>query len=395
MTAADGPAADPEPRWIADDASFAAVLDEIAAAPVYGLDTEFHRERTYFAHLALLQLVWPGGLVLVDPLAVDIGPFARVLDGDGACVMHAAVQDLEILRRACGTTPRHLFDTQIAAGFLGYSSPGLGMLVQRELGVALPKTDRLANWMARPLPPGADEYAAADVAHLLTLQDRLVAALEERGRLGWALDECELARLRAVEEPDPERAWWRIKEARQLRGRAAGVAQALAAWRERRAAELDRPIRFVLSDLAIVAMAQRPPTTEAALGQVRGLEERMRRGKGAAELLAVIAAGRELPAEQLHLPASEGPLDKARRATASLVAAWVAQRARDLDLDPSILATRADVESLLAGRGSRLAEGWRADVAGEPIRALASGEAALAVDPGGQLVLEERSHRTL
>jgi ribonuclease D len=386
----------PEPdatpfRWVGDDATFAEVLDDLATADVYCLDTEFHRERTYHARLALLQLAWHDQIVLVDPIAVDVGPLAKVLDGPGTCVMHAASQDLEILARVCGTVPKRLFDTQTAAGFLGFSSVGLGGLLQAELDRTVPKADRLTDWLVRPLSEGALAYAASDVAHLEELQAKLVAQLEERGRLQWALDECEVQRSRSSAPNDPARAWWRIKEARALRGRAAAVAQSLAAWRERRAAEVDRPVRFLLADLALVSMAQRPPQSEADLGRVRGLDEGKRKGSAARELLGAVAEGVELPLEAVQAPPADG-VDRSRRAAASLVSAWAAQRARDLQIDAAILATRSDIESLLMGEPSRLATGWRHEVMGEPIRALAAGEASLALDPDGRLILERRSH---
>jgi ribonuclease D len=366
------------------------VLEALSGADVYGLDTEFHRERTYHAHLALLQVAWPGGIAVIDPLAVDVAPLGRVLGGPGLCVMHAASQDLEILARVCGTIPGRLFDTQVAAGFVGYSSVGLGGLVQGELGIKLPKADRLTDWLARPLPDGAVDYAACDVVHLHELQEILVSKLRDRGRLQWAEDECEVHRTRATSGQAPERAWWRIKEARSLRGRAAAVAQSLGAWRERKAAEVDRPVRFILADLALVAMAQRPPTSEDDLRRVRGLDDGKRRGGAAKELLEAVAAGLESSLESVEVPPVDG-VDRSRRAAASLVSAWAAQRARELDIDAAILATRSDIEQLLMVGGGRLSSGWRHDVVGEPIRALAAGEASLAVDQRGHLVLETRS----
>lgn len=376
--------------WVDDDIGFAGLLEQLATADVYGLDTEFHRERTYHARLALLQLSWRGGVAVVDPLAVDVAGLAEVLRGPGVCVMHAASQDLEILDRVCGTVPQRLFDTQVAAGFLGYSSVGLGGLVLGELGVKLPKADRLTDWLARPLGEDAVTYAAADVAHLHELYDVLTAKLEARGRRQWAEDECEVNRTRAAAAPNPDRAWWKIKEARSLRGRAAAVAQTMAAWRERRAAELDRPVRFLLADLAMVSMAQRPPTTEDDLKRVRGLDEGKRRGSAAKELLGVVAEGLALDLDAVQVPPSEG-VDRSRRAVASLVSAWAAQRAKELDIDAAILATRADIEMFLMDGGGRLANGWRNDVVGWPIRALAEGSASLAVDESGRLVLETRS----
>ena len=175
------------------------VVDELAAADVYGLDTEFHRERTYHARLALLQLSWPGGIAVVDPPPVDVAPLAAVLDGPGLCVMHAASQDLEILARVCGTVPSRLFDTQVAAGFVGYSSVGLAGLVQGELGVKLPKADRLTDWLARPLPGGRRRPTPPPTSPTSTsCTTGSSAKLEARGRLQWALDECEVHRTRAA-----------------------------------------------------------------------------------------------------------------------------------------------------------------------------------------------------
>lgn len=118
-------------RWIDDAAVLESLVDELASCEAYALDTEFHRERTYFPQLALIQLAWQGGIALVDPLAVDVSPLARLLEGPGLAVVHAAEQDLEVLEKACGTVPTRLFDTQIAAGFLGQVSPSLVNLVER------------------------------------------------------------------------------------------------------------------------------------------------------------------------------------------------------------------------------------------------------------------------
>ena len=330
---------------------------------------------------------------MVDPLVVDVAPLRRLLDSDETCIMHAASQDLEILERACGAVPRHLVDTQIAAGFVGLGSPGLGVLLQRRLGVHLPKADRLTDWLRRPLGDDALTYAAADVAHLHGLWADLSTELAARGRLQWTLDECDQTRERHRQPADPDTAWWRIKEARRLKGRARGVAQAVAAWRERRAQVLDRPVRHVLPDLAVVAMAERPPRARADLARVRGLDGRHTRGGAADELLAAVAAGGSLGEDELHLPPRDG-VDPTFRPAVTLASAYVSQLARDEDLDASLVATRADIEALVRQDGtSRLLEGWRKDVAGAPVQQLLEGDLALAFDGEGSLVLEARSHR--
>ena len=385
----------PEFRWVEDAGGLAALIESIGAGDSYALDTEFHRERTYYAQLALLQIAAGGQITLIDPLAVDISPLREVLVRPVPCLMHAAAQDLAILERACGVLPAQLVDTQVAAGFVGLGSPGLGTLLQRRLGVHLPKADRLTDWLRRPLEPDAASYAAADVAHLHALWESLATELEARGRRGWALDECETLRQRYSEIADLDQAWWRIKDARRLRGRSRCVAQEVAAWRERRAQQSDKPVRHVLPDLALVAMAERPPRTRTDLQRVRGLDGRHLRGGAASELLDAIVAGLDLDERALQIPDRDG-VDPMLRPAVTLASAWVSQIARDLDLDPSLLATRADIESLVRGDGdSRLLSGWRGEVAGEPVRLLLSGRAALAFNGEGSLVLEQRSRQPI
>ena len=372
-------------------------LDELIAVlqdePQYALDTEFHRERTYYPHLALLQVAWAGGIALIDPLVVEVAPFAEVLSGDGVAVLHAADQDLEVLERACGLVPKRLFDTQLVAGFDGLSSPSLSTLIERLLGLRLEKGDQLTDWTRRPLSEAQLSYAASDVAYLLEVKALLEEHLDTSGRLAWAEEECAALIARARPAVVPEESWWRLKHARQLRGRERQIAQAVAAWRERRAQRLDVPTRFVLSDLALVSIAHRPPDSRAGLEAVRGLEARSLGGGVAEELLAAIRAGITMAPGELRLPPGP-PADAVARPAAALGAAWVAGRARELRIDTTLLATRADLAAFFRETPEgRLTTSWRNELVGEPLRQLAGGELALAVGPDGGLVLEERSFR--
>jgi ribonuclease D len=255
----------------------------------------------------------------------------------------------------------------------------------------LPKGDRLTDWLRRPLGGDARTYAAADVAHLLPLTDRLRGGLEAKGRLQWAEDECEQLRQRSLSPKDPNESWWRVKEARSLRGKAVGVAQAVAAWRERRAGEVDQPIRFVLPDLALVGIAQKPPTDAEGLRRVRGLDDRHLRGPASAQILAAVAEGLAMSRDDYRLPPA-GDVDRDLRPAVTLVSAWISQLSRDLGIDTTILATRGDLESFLRGDAdARLASGWRAEAVGDAIGALVGGDAALAFEGGGRLTLERRS----
>ncbi len=385
----------PTHRWIGEQRGFEILLEELAGAPAFGLDTEFHRERSYFPHLDLVQLAWPGGVALVDPLAIDLSALAGLLGGGGVVVAHAAEQDLEVLDRACGSVPARLFDTQVAAGFLGMSTPSLSGLAERLLNRRLAKGDRLTDWSRRPLTPAQRAYAAADVEHLLDLHDVLAGQLAARGRLAWAEEECQLLVSRDRRPPDPDQAWWRIKAARQLRGTARGVAQSVAAWRERAAVSSDRPARVVLPELALLSIAHQPPRSLAELHQVRGLEGRRLKGPVATELLDAVARGLALDGGRICLP-PDAALDGAQRPGAALAMAWVAQRAAELHIDAGLLATRADVQALLAPEPSgRLTSGWRHELVGQELTRLGAGEAALAMSHHGTLVCEARSHQPI
>jgi ribonuclease D len=383
----DGPVT---PILVDDAAGLADLVADLRGEPRYALDTEFHGERSYWPRLALVQVGWSGGVALVDPLSVDPEPLGELLAGPACMIAHAADQDLGILERACGRPPSRLFDTQVAAGFLGLGSPSLATLVERVLGVRLGKGDRLTDWTRRPLHADQLAYAAADVEHLLALHDELVRRLEDAGRLDWALDECEERRRRVRARPEPEVAWWRVKGARQLRGRSRGVAQEVSAWRERTAEALDVPPRYVLSDLALVGIVHRPPTTPAELQAIRGVDARSLRDGTARELLAAVGRGLALTPSELRLPEPDR-IDRSLAPAVTVLGAWLAQRATELDLDPAALATRADLTRLLQGDESRLATGWRAELVGEPLRRLVAGEATLAlVDGGRRIVLRDR-----
>ena len=379
----------PGVRWVDDGDLLDELVDQLVQVDAFAVDTEFHREKTYFPQLALVQVAWADQRVLIDPLAVDMMPFARALTGPAVVVMHAATQDLEVLDLACGVIPTSLFDTQLAAGFLSHSLPSLSSLVERLLGVHLPKGDRLTDWLRRPLGTDQCTYAVSDVEHLLELRGLLVADLDAKGRSEWYEGECELLRARGRIVREPNDAWRRIKDARTLRGEQAAVARSVAAWRERRAMEVDQPVRFVLSDMAVMGIAQRKPRTAEDLARVRGVDEKLARGRIGEAILAAVAEGTGKPvAREPHV---RHDLDRHLRPAVGLVSAWVSQLSREMEIETSLIATRNDIETLLAGDPAcRLRSGWRADLVGDRIRSLVEGRAALAFDGHGNLILEDR-----
>jgi ribonuclease D len=373
-------------RWVADDADLLELIDQLIVEPRYALDTEFHRERTYFPRLALVQVAWPGGIVLVDPLAANPERLAKLFDSDAVAVLHAAQQDLDVLGHAVGAIPRVIYDTQIAAGFVGYATPSLVELVRGELGQTPVKGDRLTDWLHRPLTGDQQEYAAADVRYLLDLQDHIDAKLIARGRIAWAVEAFDELRSRPTSKTAPEDAWARLKDARTLRPRARAIAQAVAAWREREAQALDIPVRQVLPDLAILGIAQRQPATIAEVAQCRGVDERHRRGRVGAELVDIVGTAKH--AEPPKVGNGGDDLDRTLRPALTLISAWISHVARSEQIDTALLATRSDLVALLTGdEEARLRHGWRAELVGDGIERLLGGVAGLTFDRAGGLRL--------
>jgi ribonuclease D len=373
-------------RWIDQQADLEAVVDELLGESRYAIDTEFHRERTYYPTLALVQLGWADQLVLIDPIALDIRSLARLFDSDVQAVFHAAQQDLDVLTYAVGAVPRVFFDTQIAGGFVGYGTPSLVSLLNGELGINPAKGDRLTDWLRRPLTEGQRDYAASDVAYLIETQDGLVRQLEELGRIGWAEEAVEELRQKPTGATAPEHAWMRLKDVKGLRSKPRAVAQAVAEWREIKASERNIPVRQVLPDLAVLGISQRQPSNEKELAQARGVDERFSKGKVAVEILEAVARGKQ--AEPPPARQSADDLERDLRPAVTLISAWVSQVAKTEKIDTSILATRSDLVALLAGDpDARLAYGWRGELLGAGVRSLLAGQSGLTFDRGAGLRL--------
>ncbi len=276
------------------------LAERASAGGRIAIDTEFVSERRYQALLCLVQVAVPDPdaddgvrTEVLDPLEgeLDFSPLARVLADPGVEVlMHAGRQDVGILRRSWDTEVTNVFDTQVAAGFLGFGNQeGYESLVRKVLKVKLKGSEGFTKWDRRPLTPLQLEYAGDDARLLLALGDELERRLDERGRLEWAREES-----RALEdvndERDAERSYDRLPRLSRLSDAARAVARELVEWREREARAADRPPGSVLPDQALVELARRTPRDKNGLEQIRGLPPQTLHRRGD-DLLAAIARG--------------------------------------------------------------------------------------------------------
>jgi ribonuclease D len=334
-----------------------------------GLDTEFLRERTYRAQLCLVQLSSPAEAACVDPLALrDLSPLVTLLTAtDVVKVMHASRQDLEVLFPVAGLTAP-VFDTQIAAALAGFPAQvGYAELVRRVLGRELDKSHTRTDWSRRPLSPEQVQYALDDVRYLLPLAEELQGRLGRLGRLEWLSEE-----LAAVGDAggfivDPEQAWRRLKGLRGLDPGRERLARELAAWRERRAMEHDRPRGWILDDAALREMVMRVPRTEQQLAQIRELPAGLVKRRAQELLACVTAAAVPDPAPAI---ADRPRSDPARAALLRQLTTIAQAVAADLGLAPEVLATRRDLEQLAAGATDAVVlHGWRRAMVGERLLA--------------------------
>jgi ribonuclease D len=370
----------------------AELAERARAARRFGIDTEFVSESRYRALLGLVQVVVEvdGGqhIELLDPLAgFDHEPLAAIwADPAVEVVIHSGAQDVAILRRAWGVAPANVFDTQIAAGFAGFSAQaGYGNLLQAALGVRLAKSAGFTRWDRRPLTAEQLDYARKDVEDLLPLADDLQRRLRESGRLEWAREECR--RLEDVsDERDPESAYRRLPRVSQLRSRARAAARALTEWRERTAETEDRPVGAVLPDVALVEIAKRQPTTLQELERIRGIRPDTGRRRGN-QILEVVERSRDNdppPAEDVQ----RNEIDARDAPVISLAESLVRSRALSAGLAYELVASRADLQAIVSasreGRPEpdvRTLRGWRRDLAGGELLELLAGRRALSVDP--------------
>jgi len=360
-----------------------------------GIDTEFMSEGRYRALLCLVQVVVddpdaPDGVrsALFDTLEpLDPTPLAEVLaDPAIEIVLHAARQDVALLRRIWRTEVTSVFDTQIAAGFAGQGAQtGYGNLLGGVLRLHVAKSASYTRWDARPLTAEQLSYAREDVLHLLELSDALHARLEAKGRLAWAREECR--RLEgASDERDPETAFERLPRAASLDPRSRAVARELAAWRERTAAAEDKPVGTILPDPALVEIAKRKPATAADLEQIRGLHGGHLKRRGA-ELLAAVELGRA--AEPIPREARGPGSEPGDAPLVALVESVIRARALEAGLAYELVASRAELERIVIAtrRGEpepdvRALGGWRRELVGAELAELLAGRRTVAIEHG-------------
>lgn len=346
------------------------LCEQLAQHRILAMDTEFLREKTYYAQLCLIQIASGDVIACVDPLAIDdIQPLLDLIyDPARTVIMHSARQDLELFYDLTGKLPDNLFDTQIAATLLGHGDQiGYANLVKDMLGVSLDKSQTRTDWSRRPLTNEQIDYALDDVRYLIEIADKQNAALQQKGRSQWLVsDFAALSDLKTFAAPE-QTLWHRVRGSNSLRGVQLAVLQQLAIWREQVAREKNRPRRWILSDDVLLDLAKRLPATPGKVEAIRGMEAGQKRYTDA--ILHCIEQAKTLPQADWPLQPDFQKLSPTQEALADVLTAIVKTRALQNGISVNSLATRKELTAILSGiQESSIFTGWRYELAGKDVQ---------------------------
>ncbi|GGJ90298.1 ribonuclease D [Pseudomonas matsuisoli] len=334
-------------QWITTDAQLAAYCQQWQALPFVALDTEFVRVDTFYPQAGLLQVGDGTQAFLIDPLEIrDWGPFAALLEDPAVYkVLHACSEDLEVLLRLTGALPAPLFDTQLAAAYLGMGhSMGYSRLVLAVLGIEVPKEETRSDWLQRPLTELQERYAAADAVHLAEVYRELAPRLSEEKQAALLEDGADLV-ANLCREFDPYELYREAKLGWKLSRQQLAVLRELYAWRELQARERDQPRNRIVREHCLWPLAKFQPTDRNALSRIEDMHPRTVRQDGETLLRLIAEAGSVAPdhwPEPLPppLPPEASTLLKRLRAVGQA-------HAERLGMSPELMLRKKVLESLL------------------------------------------------
>ncbi len=368
--------------------ALAAFCADAANAPYITVDTEFLRERTYYAKLCLFQVAYPGkgdeNAVLVDPMVegLSLDPLLELFSNvEVMKVFHAARQDLEIFQVDYGVLPAPLFDTQVAAMVCGFGEQvGYETLVRKIARASLDKTSRFTDWSRRPLSNAQKTYALADVTHLRGIYEHLSAELEKSGRKAWVEEEISILTDPETYRVDPDFAWQRVKT-RTHSGKFLAIVRELARFRESYAQTKNVPRSRVFKDDALVEIASTKPASMEELGRSRLLMREARKGDVASGILEAIKAGQATKPEDFPVSKKSSEKLQVNSALADLLRVLLKAKSEEAGVAQKLIATSAELDQIAAGiYDVPSLKGWRGEVFGADAMQLVEGKIALTTE---------------
>lgn len=351
------------------------------------IDTEFVREKTYYATLGLIQVGFGEEEFAIDPIDtdIDLSPLNDLLTDESIVkILHACGQDIEIFYNLFGEIPNNVFDTQVAAKLLGFGEAiSYGKLVEHYEGVKLDKSTRYTDWTKRPLKDDQIEYALSDVSYLKQVYLKMLDELEQKGRTSWVEEEMEKLHDEKLYYVDPDECWKKLK-IKSKDTKYLALVKSLARWRENTAQNLNKPRSWIMKDDGIQEIAAVKPKTTKAL---KGLRFFRFDEKTANELIGVVDYG--LNEEEPPKPEKRTSIPDAREPFLNLIRIILKDRCANQGIAPSVVADADDLKNIALGNlDEKLTKGWRYEVFGKYAEKLMQGELAITADKNELILIE-------
>jgi ribonuclease D len=382
-------------RFIEDNQEFEHFCNDIKNADYLAIDTEFMREKTYWAKICLLQIASPNNdhAAVIDSLRVDLNIpiFKDILKNPNIVkVFHAGRQDIEILYDIFAFIPDNIFDTQIAAAVLGHGEQvGYGYLVEKIIGKTVDKSNRYSDWSRRPLREKDLEYALKDVTYLTKIYDYMLDELQKLGRASWIEDEIKNLCDEKIYRPDLRQLWLKLKQKSGSK-KYQSILRELAELRELEAMKCNRPRSFILKDETLYSIASSEPKNASELKNIRGLHENICKGPLGRKILAAVSDGIKnmdtVPTYQKPVKLSDQTLQ-----IIDVLKMVLKLSAQENKITPRLIASQDDLQNIATDglASTRIKEGWRYDIFGQKVEKLLDGRLHISLKNGDFQFIEQ------
>lgn len=332
------------------------------------IDTEFIRDKTYYPILCLIQIAAADNVAIIDPLNknIDLLSLDLILQNENIIkIFHCAKQDLEILNLHFGRLPKNIFDTQIAASFIGMGDYiSYEAMIGEILDVKIDKTHCLSDWTIRPLDEKQLAYAKADVTYLYQIYPKILNKLENSERLDWFLQEMEIFANDKQFYIDPDKAWKKIKNTHGIKINL--VLKRLAAWREKKAQEKNLPRNHFLHERYLLELATSMPITINELYNIKYFSDiSMALGEEIVEIVR-IALDDQIKEDLLEINEQSFNVSKFKKLKTLLYI-----QAEKHSIPPRLIATMQDLKDLSSkeiDENNKIFKGWRYEIFGKMIK---------------------------
>ncbi|CAA6812503.1 MAG: Ribonuclease D (EC [uncultured Thiotrichaceae bacterium] len=374
-------------EYIDSEDQLRSFVNDIKDVDWIALDTEFIREKHYYAELCLVQVATKDRLVCIDPMAIkDLSAFAEILNNSKIIkVLHAAFQDLEIFYNLFERVPAPIFDSQLAAAVLGIGDQiGYARLIQDCLKVQLEKSQSRTNWAQRPLSTKQLDYAIDDVRYLREVYPMLIEKLEKLGRTTWLDKDFDYLTEASTYEADLRTIWQKVKGSQRLKPKQLAVLRELGDWRESMAIKKNLPRRWMASDDVLLEIAQQMPQQPSDFSHFRGLNENNPHIK---DWIQCVEIGLAVPDDEWPRIAKFNKPTEQQALLIDLLMLIVRHQGVANNISPAVIAGRKRVEKMLLAGETSLSNDWRGHLVNEQFQEVLTGEAKISVEDARKVVI--------